>query len=300
MTLFDMSNGTEKSPKRRQGTNQPERLHNITCLYCSCMITDANTTKEHVIARNFVPKGYFENAWNLIANACERCNSDKGDLEDDISAILMMPLLGHNEDRPDDVIQQGLKKSRGSLSRKTSKPIIDSEHRSEISNTFGRAKLSFGFVAPPQIDDSRVDALAEYHITALFYLLTYDAESQRGRFWTEGFEVIHSARSPDWGNPIHVGFSSSVKSWPSWFKGSLARGYFKALIRKKPDEDIFAWALEWNKTMRVIGVFGETQLTIPFIDNLPNLEFVQVSATRHYRRETPLDPKEDYLFFVQE
>jgi hypothetical protein len=67
-------------------------LRNINCAYCGRLFdAELPATKEHVIGRRFVPRGCFAGQWNLILNACGRCNGDKAELEDDISAITMMP-----------------------------------------------------------------------------------------------------------------------------------------------------------------------------------------------------------------
>jgi hypothetical protein len=63
----------------------------VICPYCGVALSKENSTKEHVLARKFVPKGTLNNQWNLILNACRCCNNSKSDLEDDISAITMQP-----------------------------------------------------------------------------------------------------------------------------------------------------------------------------------------------------------------
>ena len=72
-------------------SNRVHRLHNVVCPYCGAALTNANREKEHVIARNFVPRGKLHAQWNLILNACGACNKRKSGYEDDISAISMQP-----------------------------------------------------------------------------------------------------------------------------------------------------------------------------------------------------------------
>ena len=73
-------------------SNRAIVLRNLTCPYCGDRFDpETSAAKEHVIGRRFVPRGCFAGQWNLILNACERCNRNKGDLEDDISIITMMP-----------------------------------------------------------------------------------------------------------------------------------------------------------------------------------------------------------------
>lgn len=73
--------------------NKPVKLKNLTCVYCSTVLSKVKSNDEHVIGRKFVPKGTLNNYWNLIVRACEVCNNKKSDLEDDISSITMQPDL---------------------------------------------------------------------------------------------------------------------------------------------------------------------------------------------------------------
>jgi hypothetical protein len=73
--------------------NSPEVLSNITCAYCGEDLSTETEDTEHVVGRRFVPKGSLDGAWNIILKACKRCNREKGDLEDDISAITMQPTV---------------------------------------------------------------------------------------------------------------------------------------------------------------------------------------------------------------
>src|SRR6266852_1995241 len=81
--------------------NKATKLANITCVYCGREETSEQPlTDEHVVGRRFVPKGSFATGWALIARACEDCNNEKSDLEDDISAITLIPDLGTTHERP--------------------------------------------------------------------------------------------------------------------------------------------------------------------------------------------------------
>lgn len=53
-------------------------LHNQTCPYCGVDLALSQSETEHVIAREFVPKGSIQsNDWNLIVSACRPCNHFK-------------------------------------------------------------------------------------------------------------------------------------------------------------------------------------------------------------------------------
>lgn len=66
-------------------------LDNISCVYCGIKLHKQNRTREHVVGRRFVPKGTLHQNWNLIVQACKSCNNETSDLENDISAITMLP-----------------------------------------------------------------------------------------------------------------------------------------------------------------------------------------------------------------
>src|SRR4051794_22769158 len=69
-------------------------LRNVRCVYCGKEFSDAGKQKEHVVGRDFVPRGTLENAANVICFACEQCNGFKSDFEDDIAVITMLPDIG--------------------------------------------------------------------------------------------------------------------------------------------------------------------------------------------------------------
>ena len=81
-------------------SGKPLRLRNLTCAYCGVLFgPHVMRTKEHVIARNFVPDVDFSSQWNLIVNACESCNGAKSDIEGELSALTMQPdLYGRHVD----------------------------------------------------------------------------------------------------------------------------------------------------------------------------------------------------------
>ena len=106
-------------------------LHNRACIYCGFEFDhDVPFTVEHVVGRRFVPKASLENEWNLICRACPRCNQEKADLEDEISAASLYPWMG-TETVDSDV----LSKVAGSFSRTTGKPVAESEHRERQPNS---------------------------------------------------------------------------------------------------------------------------------------------------------------------
>ena len=100
--------------------NRAITLQNENCPYCFRPFGSGLVpTKEHVIARNFVPKGTLQGCWNLILQACKQCNAAKAILEDDISAITMQPdAMVYASDYPR-LIAEAKRKAQGSISRLT-------------------------------------------------------------------------------------------------------------------------------------------------------------------------------------
>ena len=126
------------------------------------------------MGRKFVPKGSLATGWSLIVKACTRCNNEKSDLENDISAITLLPDLGTSHDRTE-LAALAQRKAAGARSRRTGKPVADSYEEQTVEGTLMSAiNLRFGFTAPPQIAPARVMRLARFHLQAFFYLVTYD------------------------------------------------------------------------------------------------------------------------------
>jgi len=130
----------------KHNPKQPTILKNLTCAYCGCSFSATKVdTKEHVVARRFVPKGTLAGSWNLILRACDSCNSEKAELEDDISA-LSLQALAYQSDLPNDPIvsKEIARKAPESLSRTTKKPVADSEQSMSFSHA-SQPGLSFNF-----------------------------------------------------------------------------------------------------------------------------------------------------------
>ena len=130
--------------------NSVIRLKNVSCPYCGVKLTEDTANKEHVIGRRFVPKGKLDGWWNLIVNSCQPCNTDKADLEDDISAITMQPdalgSFGHDDTTG---MSEAVRKAEKSFSRRTKKLIKDSDEQFQISGRLGKsATISREFCFP--------------------------------------------------------------------------------------------------------------------------------------------------------
>lgn len=278
---------------------QPVVLRNVTCAYCSVPFDNARkATKEHVIGRRFVPRGALQGVPNLILRACTDCNAGKSDLEDDISSILLQPdALGRYASADPALPAEAQRKGRGAFSRRTGKPVADSTEQLTLHGQMGPVGISFRFHAAPQLDDERIFALAYYHWRGFFYHLSYDAATQRGQFVDGVFMPLVSARKADWGHPQLAWFTQLTSPWPRATRIVTARDHFKLVIRRHPErQDVWAWAMEWNQNLRVVGFKGSDAAISTLMQEAPVPERHAVSAQMTYRREVPLAPETDTLF----
>ena len=279
-------------------TNKATRLDNVGCIYCGDTGDVSNPlTDEHVIGRRFVPKGSFASGWSLIARACQRCNNEKADLEDDISAITLLPDIGNGHEEAD-LAALALRKARASRSRRTKKLVIDSYEENKISGKLMHSvDVSFGFVAPPQLERERVRRLAQLHLQGFFYLITYDESRKTGGFIPGSIGWLNEASRRDWGNSLQRGFADLTLAWPARVEGTGAAGFFKVAIRRDPaGAELWSFALEWNRAFRIIGFFGDLEAAQICVDQIPPLSWQRIDATQRMRREVELTDEDDRLF----
>ena len=305
-----MSN--QASDKRRNKlTNLPSMdviiLENTTCPYCGVVLTEDTIDKEHVIARRFVPKGKLHRSWNLIVNSCKPCNRIKADLEDDISAITMQPdAVGRFGHADPTTWTEARRKAERAYSRLTKKVVKDSHTQTKIHVSFEQnARVTFGFIGPPQLDRDRVYTLAQLQLMAFFYWITYRPEDKCGGWWNGEFYPVIEVPRTDWGNPVIMAFANAVVDWEPRVFASTADGFYKVAIRKHPNTMCWSWALEWNHALRVVGFFGDGQEVQHFASSFPELKWLTISrkphATVRYRRESPLpEDKIDKLFYLDD
>lgn len=247
------------------------RLRNRTCAYCGVPFGKTLAhTDEHVIGKNFVPKGSLAGVWNLVVYACKKCNDEKCHLENDISVISMLPSLRLSSDQIDPLIATEVRrKAPGAVSRRTGKPVINSEENVQLSGQFGGASISMNFVAPPQIDDTRVCELACFHVQGFFHQMTFNSSSRTGLFLSGDFHFWTAATCSDWGNHKLKWFSEHVLEWLPCLRADAANGYFRIHLRRHKDQAVMSWALEWNKGMRVVGFVGATDAIEHVISSCP-------------------------------
>jgi hypothetical protein len=282
--------------------SRPIILDNITCAYCGGPLDDQTRSKEHVVGRRFVPKGTLNGNWNLILNACNPCNARKADLEDEISAISMQPnVVGEFPSENPALISEAQRKAVGARSRQTGRPVAESSQQSKIELPFFGGKMSVTLSGPPQVASERVGSLAQMHMMAFFYFVTFDAATKTGRFWRGEFVYFPEARREDWGNSTFVTFSKAVAAWEPRFLATGPEEFFKVVLRKHPTADCWSWALEWNQNFRVMGFCGDREAAEEIYSNFPKIDYQHFNSTDgsvwRMRQETPILPDEDELFF---
>lgn len=293
---------------RHLSPKSPLRLNNVACAYCHRLF-DANTPREseHVIGRRFVPKGSLAAQWNLIVGACGKCNDEKSELENDVSAIIVRPDLAGRFPVDPRLVAEALRKE-SARSKRTGKAVRDSAEELTVSGQFMPGfTFSMNLVSGPQVDQKRVYRLAFFHVSAFFYWLTFDKARRRGGALPSTFGPIAAAAQPDWGNAHLVGFQELVSGWPYRIHAIGADGFFKVVIRRSPEQDppLWAWALEWNKAFRVVGFFGDELASRAACERLPAIKKTLVERgvdpekgpfETTMRTEIALDAAHDHLF----
>lgn len=290
-----MSNEVIKKPPDRA-----IRLNNETCPYCGILLTRESRTKEHVVGRRFVPRGSLYQHWNLIVWACEPCNSRKAELEDDLSAISMQPDPWGAHARDDIRLHNEAARKAKTKSRRSGKPVKDSQEQFSISHKFGGAEFKFSFTSAPQADDARIIELARMQVMAFFYWITIQPGEVNGRFWGGSFFPLQPVRRADWGNEQLRFFMTETKGWDWRVHAVTADGYFKLAIKKHPDRLNWSFAVEWNESYRIVGFFGDIDGLMGLRDSVPELAMETIHAQGddwiRQRREVPVSDEDDILF----
>ncbi|WP_421937610.1 hypothetical protein [Phenylobacterium sp.] len=288
---------------RRFPGNRAIVLPNVNCPYCGRLFGgDVAKSREHVVGRRFVPLRCLDAQWNLILTACTVCNSEKADLEDDISAITMQPNCFGQYAVDDPRLKESAElKAARSRSRKTGRLVGESHVKLHVTELPGVPGGRVVFEAPPQIDEHRIWRLAHFHVRGFFFFDTFAGGSRRGGFPLGDFCPVLTVRRDDWGNARIRSFTSLVANWDLRIHAIGADGFFKIMIRRHPEDRlVWCWALEWNQNQRVVGFMGDRQEIARIAKQLAVPDVYAVSegsaGQRWFRPEAPLPESEDTLF----
>lgn len=250
---------------------------NPLCLYCGRWVGESSTlssNKEHLIAREFVPKGAFGdgNAFNFIFRACERCNNEKSDAERHISSVTLHNSIsqGNNLIYADIALRKASKDyhpdKRGML-------VKDAGDQHSLAAAFGPVQLTATLTSPPQLNRDFVERLCFMHMQGLYaYLFTdnYVIESDVDLLQKQDFLFYASFVHSDWGNPALQEVTKRSEELNCVLNVNTADKNFKAIVYQETDErGALFWALEWNQYLRVIGGISKNRSMPTVLSNLP-------------------------------
>lgn len=281
------------------------RLYNTACLYCGRPFGPAlKRTTEHIIGRRFVPSGSLDRHWNLIASACLKCNGIKSGLENDISALTMQPDVLGRHPQDDEVLRsEGIRKGAGAISEFTKKCVAKSRESLAVETPLlagvPRARMRFSFTGPPTFDEDRAFRLAWYQVAGFFYWITYKKEKGVGCHWLGSFMPLMLVRESDWGNTLMRSFQELVSTWGYRVFGG--GDYFAVCLKRSPDSrPLWSWALEWNRTFRLIGFAGNEEAAQQSGKNLvwPKSQTIRdgPNSWLRFRQEQRISDQDDRLF----
>lgn len=281
---------------------------NQYCLYCGCFVgngASAKSNKEHLIGRDFVPTGEFGDGtqFNFIFRSCASCNNQKSEAERHVSSVTLFNSPARALSSTHDRIAQHKGKSDYHPYKK-GVPVKYSGDKFSLHSTFGPAQISFGLSGPPQLYAKFTEFLAFKHIQGLFSLITSkDPCTAAGTMLLSGqyFSIYEYYIYRDWGNPQLVEIMNRARKIPCYANIETANGFFKAIMRKdKCYTDEWFWALEWNKSLRVVGAIS-SRIQMPCIfKNLPSLGWTNICGENGHeirlREERAIDSESDTLF----
>ncbi|TPI60831.1 HNH endonuclease [Mesorhizobium sp. B3-1-7] len=252
-------------------SNRVVILRNRVCPYCRIDLSPGNESTEHVVGRKFVPKGTLENQWNLILKACDNCNGNKADLEDDISAITMQPdVSGQHFGSHPQLAKDAAHKATKASSRHTGKAVGDSQPNLVVKGELAKGvSVTFNFTGQAVISPERAFDLAAYHFRAFFFYLTFNPGDGCGPELPGVYAEIQAVSKRDWGNDVARAFMARTRSWEPQLVFTTASGHFRLAIRKHPDKQMWSLATEWNENYRVMALCGEESDLREFMSGLP-------------------------------
>lgn len=277
---------------------------NRFCLYCAIdlQLSDIVSNREHLIGTEFVPRGSFGTgqAFNFIFRACKRCNDEKGKLDRHVSSVTLVSSRACANDH------QALESAKRKANKdyhpdKKGVLIKDSNENHQISTQLSAGvNMSADLVSSPQLNRDYAFTLAFRHIQGLFSLITSsDPQQPDGTrlLLSKHFKVFEIYKDSDWGNPQLQEVISRSNSWSCRANILTANGYFKAIMKRDDENNSgWFWALEWNKSYRIVGFISSPDEVPEIFCELPELIWMHVSPTTKIRREVPLNAENDTLF----
>ena len=286
-----------------QPTNWYRRPANRRCLYCARLFDDAVVVqKEHLIGRQFVPRGSFNNgrSWNFIFGACSECNGSKSRLEGHVGATTQLMSPGVAEDA---VYAQRLsEKVQREYHPWTKRPVADSFHESAFAMQMGSIGMKTNFVGPPQLDRDQAYELALRHIQG-FLALAANADHTTEHLSLlppSAFWPLREYSRSDWGNTHLRTVHERTRHWKTYIRVITASDFFRCVMKRDDAQPkTWYWLLEWNRSTRVVGGISPDHPP-QFMMNLPAFHWARMPGADgsiwRFRQEEPLrDDRDDFF-----
>ena len=148
---------------------------NQHCLYCGVFVgvdSEVSSNKEHLVGRQFVPLGSFQNGnqFNFIIRACERCNKRKSEIERHVSSVTMMNAIP-KLDKAEYIDRAISKASSDYHPAKQGVLVKDASDKHVFKLNSGSLRLKIEAISPPQVVLQYIYELSFYHVQGLFSLI---------------------------------------------------------------------------------------------------------------------------------
>ena len=104
--------------------------------------------------------------------------------------------------------------------------------------------------------------------------------------------------------PHLVAIMNRAYKIPCYANIVTANGFFRAIMRRSSgDKGEWFWALEWNKSYRLVGAIAQPDNTPVVFRDLPSMNWkdlgVQNGTPTRIREEVPLEDEQDLLFAAE-
>jgi hypothetical protein len=280
---------------------------NQHCPYCGVCVgigSEVASDKEHLVGRNFVPKGSLDaGGFNFIFRACQECNRQKSGAERHVSSVTLF----NSPSRWSDENVNALALHKGARDYHPDKKgvlVKDASDHQSIELGWPGIQMKLGIVGPPQLNPDAVCLLACRQIQGIFALIeTEDPRIGEKSIFLPAENILYfgSYIHQDWGNPQVMEIARRSADWDCRASIITADGHFKLLLKTfETGTREWFWALEWNKFLRVIGVICSPSVGPELFSSLPELDCRYMPDGWRSRREIPLVAAEDILFPVAE
>jgi hypothetical protein len=92
----------------------------------------------------------------------------------------------------------------------------------------------------------------------------------------------------------------AVVPWDHRLIVHTADDYYKVAIRRHPSEELWSWGMEWNKSFRLVGFFGNVAAAKAIAQTFPRMPLRSIRESSdsflRFREEESLPESEDMLF----